>query len=88
MVQIKIEYFKLINHVKIFRFVCWGTNASADLQKPLIVVGRILPHRSVVVTSQYTLMFSCPFVPSSVIQAMDFVNTCPHIAELTDNKCE
>lgn len=33
MVQIKIEYFKLINHVKIFRFVCWGTNASADLQK-------------------------------------------------------
>lgn len=34
MVQIKIEYFKLINHVKIFRFVCWGTNASADLQKP------------------------------------------------------
>lgn len=51
MVQIKIEYFKLINHVKIFRFVCWGTNASADLQKPLIVVGRILPHQSVVVTS-------------------------------------
>lgn len=51
MVQIKIEYIKNINHVKIFRFVCWGTNASADLQKPLIVVGRILPHRSVVVTS-------------------------------------
>lgn len=34
MVQIKIEYFKLISHVKIFWFVCWGTNASADLQKP------------------------------------------------------
>lgn len=34
MVHIKIEYFKLINHVKIFRFVSWGTNDSPDLQKP------------------------------------------------------